>query len=323
MQISQQGGLAPRPPMVAHGGWMERAQAIMSTTVSVQLWADDRARGVAAMAAVMAEMQRIERAFGTQRADSELSLVNAAAAAAPVRLSHELYRLVVKAIDFSRLTDGSFDISFASAGALYDYRGGIAPDETALQPALGAIGWQQLELDPVARTLRFAREGMRIDLGGFIKGYALDSATAILARHAVRHAMVCAGGDSRVIGDRRGRPWQVAIRDPRDASRTAAVLPLADTAISTTGDGLRAFVRDGVRHHPLLDPRTGRSPSHLRSVTVLAADALTADALSKAVFVLGLDDGMSVVQSVDGADAVLVDERGTLHCSPGLQRRIS
>ena len=310
---------APRVPVLAQGDWIRRDQAIMGTAVSVQLWADDRPRGEAACAAVMAEMQRIDRAMSPHRIDSELSRINAQAASRPVRLSPEMQRLLTRALEFSALSRGAFDISFASAGALYDYRNGVAPDAAALARAVAAIGWQHLLLDAGAGTLRFGLPGMRIDLGGFAKGHAVDNCCAILARQGIRHAVVSAGGDSRVIGDRRGRPWTIGIRDPRRADGVTAMLPLVDVAISTSGDYERFFEQDGVRHHHLLDPRTGRSPDHVRSVTVLARDGLTAEALSKTVFVLGVEPGLRIVESLAGADAVVVDGHGALHFSAGLQ----
>jgi thiamine biosynthesis lipoprotein len=129
---------------------------------------------------------------------------------------------------------------------------------------------------------------------------------------------VAAGGDSHVMGDRRGRPWSIAIRDPRDAKRVVAVLPLRDTSISTSGDYERYFERDGVRHHHLIDPKTGASPRSVRSVTILADDGLTSEGLSKCLFVLGLERGMRLVESLPGVDAVVVDAAGALHFSSGL-----
>jgi thiamine biosynthesis lipoprotein len=160
---------------------------------------------------------------------------------------------------------------------------------------------------------------MRIDLGGFAKGHAVDNAAAILRRRGIAHAMVSAGGDSRVIGDRRGRPWTIGIRDPRGGSGdVVAVLPLEDVSISTSGDYERYFEADGVRFHHLIDPATGRSPSGIQSVTILADDGLTSEALSKIVFVLGVARGMALVESQQGVDAVVVDAAGALHFSSGL-----
>lgn len=306
-----------RPMALPQGGWMQREQAVMGTLVTVQVWADDRTRGAAAMAAVMAEMQRIDRRYSPHRADSELSIVNATAALAPVRISDELFQLVARAQDFSRLSGGAFDITCASAGALYDYRQGVLPDDISLARAVQAIGWRHLQLDPMTPALHFTRPGVRIDLGGFAKGHAVDRCIALLQRHGIRHAIVSAGGDSRVLGDRRGRPWTIAIRDPRNADAVVALLPLQDVAVSTSGDCERFFERDGVRHHHLLDPRTGRSPSHVRSVTVVAPDGLTAEALGKSVFVLGVERGLRLVEQQIDCDAVVIDADARLHCTKG------
>ena len=166
--------------------------------------------------------------------------------------------------------------------------------------------------------IRFGRDGMRIDLGGFAKGYVVDTSIAILKRLGVEHAVVAAGGDSHVMGDRRGRPWSIAVRDPRDAKRVVAVLPLRDTSISTSGDYERYFERDGVRHHHLIDPKTGTSPRSVRSVTILADDGLTSEGLSKCLFVMGLERGMPLIESQPGVDAVVVDAAGALHFTSGL-----
>jgi thiamine biosynthesis lipoprotein len=234
-----------------------------------------------------------------------------------VPLSDEMFGLIARAIDFADLSDGAFDISFASAGFLYDYRAGIAPTERALAKAREAIGWRHLELDPEAQTLRFTHPGTRIDLGGFAKGHAVDNAVRLLQQRGIAHAIVTAGGDSRVLGDRRGRPWTIGIRDPRRPGEVVAVLPLEDTAISTSGDYERFFERDGVRHHHVLDPHTGRSADRVRSVTVLAPNGLTSEALSKTVFVLGAAEGLALIDRMPGVDAVVVDAEGALHSSSG------
>ena len=166
--------------------------------------------------------------------------------------------------------------------------------------------------------MRFSHEGVRIDLGGFAKGYAVDNGAAILARHGVRHAVVAAGGDSRMLGDRCGRPWTIGIRDPRREGEIIALLPLEDVALSTSGDYERYFDDGDERCHHLIDPRTGRSPHAVHSVTVIAADGLTSEALSKTVFVLGVELGLPIVESVADADAVVVDAAGKLHFTAGL-----
>lgn len=290
----------------------------MGTAIRVELWSESRENGEAAIRAVMAEMHRIDQAMSPFRPESDLSRINREAAGADVPVSEELFHLLACANEFSRLSDGAFDITFASAGHLYDYRQAVRPDDEALARAREAVGWERLQLDARRRTVRFGRAGMRIDLGGFAKGHAVEMGAAILRRHGIAHAIVSAGGDSRVIGDRRGRPWTIGIRHPRRADEVVAMLPLEDVAISTSGDYERYFEVDGERCHHLIDPRTGKSPSGVHSVTVIAADGLTTEAMSKTVFVLGVEQGMRLVESLGGVDAVVVDAAGQLHYSSGL-----
>ena len=300
------------------GDWFAREEAIMGTAIRVELWSEDRADGEAAINAVMSEMHRIDHAMSPHKPESELSRINRHAAAGPVKLSEEMARLVSRALDFSKLSGGAFDITYAGVGQLYDYREKVKPSDAEIAQAVAAVGYQNLVLDTAARTLRFAREGVRIDLGGFAKGHAVDNAAAILARRGIKNAIVSAGGDSRVMGDHRGRPWTIAIRDPRRPGDVVAVLPLEDTAISTSGDYERYFEHDGVRCHHVLDPKTGKSPSSVHSVTILAADGLTTEGLSKSVFVLGVEKGMRLIESQEGVDAVVIDAAGQLHYSSGL-----
>jgi thiamine biosynthesis lipoprotein len=300
------------------GHWLHRDEAIMGTAITVELWCEERAHGEAAIDAVMAEMHRIDRAMSPFKPDSELSRINREAAQHGVALSDEMFTLLSRALQFSRLSRGAFDITYASVGHLYDYRAGIAPSDAQVARAREAVGWQHLLLDPATRAVRFAKDGMRIDLGGFAKGHAVDNAAAILQLLGIQHAIVSAGGDSRVIGDRRGRPWTIGVRDPRRVGGVVALLPLQDVAVSTSGDYERFFERDGVRHHHLIDPRTGRSPAGVHSVTVIGPDGLTTEALSKTVFVLGAEQGLELISQVPEVDAVVVDAQGQLHYSKGL-----
>lgn len=308
-------------PTARQARWFSRDEAIMGTSIHVELWCDDAAHAESAIDAVMQEMHRIDASMSPCKDTSELSRVNRDAAREPVRIGDELFELLERAIEFSQLSDGAFDITYAAAGHLYDYRRGVKPSEAELARARAAIGWRGLHLDRAARTVRFAKPGMRIDLGGFAKGYAADNAASILARRGIRNAIVAAGGDSRVLGDRCGRPWTIGIRDPRRPGEVVALLPLEDASVSTSGDYERYFDDGATRCHHLLDPRTGKSPEGVRSVTIVAPDGLTSEALSKTVFVLGAERGLRLVESMPGVDAVVVDADGRLHYSSGLLDR--
>lgn len=310
------------PPAAARpaaGDWYSRDAAIMGTAIHVELWAERRCDADVALEAVMAEMHRIDHRYSPHLPGSELSRLNRSAGRAAFAVSDEMFFLLGSALAFAELSDGAFDISYAAIGRLYDYRNGVAPDDTTLAKARTRVGWRGIQLHRATRSVRFAQEGMCIDLGGFAKGHAVDCAAARLKALGIRHAYISAGGDSRVIGDRRGRPWSVAIRHPRRADEVVAVLPLEDVAVSTSGDYERFFERDGVRHHHLIDPSTGRSPTQVHSVSIVAEDGLTSEALSKTVFVLGVERGLAIVEQMSGADAVVVDANGQLHFTSGLQ----
>lgn len=304
-------------PLASHG-WIRREEAIMGTAITVELWSEDRAEGEAAIDAVMQEMHRIDQLMSPHKPDSELSIINRNAATGPVQVGSEMHQLLQRAEYFSALSDGAFDITFAAVGRLFDYRLRRRPSAAQLDAARQAVGYRNLILDDAAQTVHFLRAGMCIDLGGFAKGHAVDNATRLLRQRGIAHANISAGGDSRVIGDRRGRPWMIGVRDPRREGEVIAMLPLIDTSISTSGDYERYFDEDGVRFHHLIDPATGVSPHSVRSVTVLAEDGLTTEAFSKIVFVSGIKKGLALIEAQKNIDAVIVDADGKLHYSSGL-----
>jgi thiamine biosynthesis lipoprotein len=306
------------PSASGAGCWWHHDDVAMGTSISLDLWAEDRDHAAQAATAVMRVMNRIDQTMSPHRTDSELSRLNREAARAPVVVSEELFTVLQRALRLSAFTDGAFDITYAAAGHLYDFRAGVMPDEQALRAALPGIGWRHLALDEGQRSVRFTHPDTRIDLGGFAKGHAVDQAAAWLQRLGVEHAYLSAGGDSRVIGDRRGRPWSLGIRDPRAAHEIIAVLPLEDIAVSTSGDYERCFVRDGQRIHHLIDPRTGRPADAAASVTVLAEDGVTAEALSKLLFVRGADEGFERIAQLPGVDAMVVTADGSWRATPGL-----
>ena len=306
-------------PLHAYALWLHDEQAIMGTSVRVELWHEDGVEGKAAIAAVMEDMRRIDRSMSPFIPSSELSRVNQRAASRPVAISQELFDLITRSLEVSKLTEGAFDITFSSVGYLYDYRRHIKPTEAEIRRVLPAVNYRHLHLDRRHSTIRFGRPGMRIDLGGIAKGYAVDSGIDLLKKRGITHALVTAGGDSRILGDRRGRPWMIGIRDPRRRDDMVAVLPLNDTAVSTSGDYERYFEADGVRYHHIINPKTGHSASEVRSATIIASDATTTDGLSTGVFVLGLEKGMALVESLSNVDAVIVDKQGQMHFSKGLR----
>jgi thiamine biosynthesis lipoprotein len=177
-----------------------------------------------------------------------------------------------------------------------------------------------VKLDADHSTASFLRPGVRIDLGGIAKGYAVDRSMEILGKAGIGSALISAGGDTRVMGKRWEQPWKVGIRDPRNRDGLISVIPLEDAAISTSGDYERFFEEDGVRYHHILDPSSGQSAHEVHSTSVIGSNATDTDALSTSVFVMGVEAGLALINSLADIEAIIIDNQGQLHYSDGLAR---
>src|ERR1022692_799576 len=306
----------------AHAEWVTRiTDGIMGTRITVEVWADEGVNADPAIDAVLDEMRHIDESMSTYKPTSEVSQVNAKAADGPMHISKELFDLLVTAKEYSMLTEGAFDITYASVGYMYDFRKRIRPSEAQIDKALPAVNYEHVLLDPKAQTVQFSQKGVRIDLGGIAKGYSVDRGIDVLKSFGFTRAYVSAGGDSRIIGDRFGKPWVVGIRDPRKGPDSVLLrVPLVNAAISTSGDYERYFDEDGVRYHHIIDPHTGHSASKVRSATVIGPFATRTDGLSKTAFVLGPEKAMEIYNRIDDIDAIIVKLDGTVVYSKGMQR---
>jgi thiamine biosynthesis lipoprotein len=302
----------------AEAEWFSEQADKMGTRMDVQIWHEDAAEARRLIAAAMAEFDRIEAGMSTYRSDSEISRVNARAATEAVPVSAELYGLVGRSLEMSVLSGGAFDITFDSVGQLYDYRRHVRPTDAEIGAHLAQINYRHVVLEPKARTIRFTMPGTRINLGGIAKGYSVERVIALLRAAGVKHALAMAGGDTRLLGDHHGKPWVIGIRDPDDANRLVTRLALEDEAISTSGDYERFFDEGGKRYHHILDPKTGKSASGVRSVTIVGPDAVMTEGLTKTVFINGAEKGLALVESVGGYEAVIVDAERRVFFSKGL-----
>ena len=303
--------------------WHSDRQTIMGTEINARVWHPQAESGRAALAAVMAEMRRIDCHFSPYKEDSELSRLNrlapAANAEAPLEISAELTELLAQSLSYGDLTQGAFDITFGSVGRYYDFRDGKQPDKQRLQALLPAIDYRLVRLDRERQTVYYAHPKVYVDMGGIAKGYAVDRAIALLQDRGIAHASVSAGGDTRLLGDHRGRPWVLGIKNPRQPERTALRLPMVDEAISTSGDYERYFMTgSGERVHHIINPRTGTSAGSLASASVMGPNALDTDALSTSLFVLGREKGLALIDRLEGFEAIVINLEGKVYYSQGL-----
>lgn len=306
------------PCLPAQAEWFRESRGIMGTNIDVDLWDTDVLHAKGCIENVMAEMEHINKTMSPYIKTSELYQINLLAAKHPVKISQELFDLIKRSFYFSEISHGAFDITFASIGYRYDYRKHIKPSDAEIKASLKEINYRHIVLDDKNRTVFFDMPGVRIDLGGIAKGFAVDKSIERLQRCGIKDAMVTAGGDSRIIGDHDGRPWMIGIKDPRNKKDSVVAIPLANTAISTSGDYERYFIKNGVRYHHILNPRTGKSVRSTRSVTIIAPDATTTDGLSTTVFVLGPRAGLALAERLKDVDAVIIDSHGKIHYTSGL-----
>jgi len=259
---------------------------------------------------------RIESLMSDYREDSELSKVNREAAQGPVAVSEMTFEVLQQSVHFSRLSEGAFDVTVGPLVDLWRKAGRTnhAPTKEALAEARRKVGSDKLILDEKNRTVRFAVEGMRIDLGGIGKGYAVDKAVEAMQKQGAMGGMVDLGGNIRCFG----RPpqgqtrWRIGLQDPNVAPdalgpvKPLLVLALTNESVATSGDYRRFVMVQGQKQSHVIDTTTGKGANKLVSDTIIAADATTADALSTVVNVLGLEKGLALIERLPSTAAILI-----------------
>jgi thiamine biosynthesis lipoprotein len=293
---------------------VDRTHMTMGTAVTATAWTANDAGAVAAFEAVFAEFDRLDALMSVWRDGSDVTRLNAAAGLHPIPVSAEVSELLVVARQVSEWTDGRFDITFGALAGLwkFDYqdKDGTVPARADVLARLPLINYRDVELDERANTAFLKRQGMRVNLGGIGKGYAVDRAVGILRARGFTDFMVQAGGDLYVAGRRGDRPWRLGIRDPRGpADQSFAALDLTDGTFSTSGDYERFFIKDGRRYHHILDLSVGEPARGCRSVTLVTEQAVIADALAKGVFILGPDAGMALIERLPKVEGVIVSAK--------------
>jgi thiamine biosynthesis lipoprotein len=302
------GAAVDRGPSAVRG-----ERRIMGAAWKITVHAPDRGRGERAVAAALAEIERLERVLSDYDPQSELARLSAAAPMSePVTVSEDLWRVLVAADDLRRRSAGAFDITVGPLTALWRQarRSGKLPRADKLATARAAVGAEALELVPASRGVRLPRAGTRLDPGGIGMGYAADRALEIIAGHGIGSAMIDASGDILVSGPPPGRDgWRVVVA-PLEPGGEATTITIAHAAVTTSGDAYQAVEIDGVRYSHIVDPRTGLGVAGPTAVTVVAPDATAADALATAASVLGPGAGAPLVEGVSGASARFVWREG-------------
>ena len=312
---------SPAPALV------DDTRLAMGSELRIAVWTEQEAAARAAIAAAFAEFDRLEDALSVWRPGSDVQRLNAAAGADPVAVGPDMLAVLDAAQDASRETRGAFDVTFGALSDIWRFdhdQDNRVPSADEIAARLPLIDHAAVVTDRAAGTARITRPGVKVHLGGIGKGYAVDRAAALLRAAGFNDFALQAGGDLYASGRRGDRPWRMGLNDPRGAGgESFATIELHNETFSTSGDYERFFLKDGVRYHHILDPRTGQPARGCRSVTIVAASALQADWLSTGVFIMGPDEGMALVERLPGVEAVIVTADNEVKISTGLRDRLT
>ena len=272
-------------------------------------------------AAAFNEIRRIEKLMDIHDPESEISRINRLANKESIKVSKEIFEVLEKTLEYSRLTSGAVDVSIRPLSVLWGERGKLkeVPEAREIEKKLPLVNYRNIILNERNQTVEFKREGVALDLGGIAKGYALDCAIRVLKERGIKEALINAGGDIRVMGE---RVWKVGLQHPRKENEVLAVIKLKNRAIATSGDYQRYFIKEGKRYHHIINPETGYPALECMSVTILAPQATQADILATSIFILGSEKGMELIESLEGVEGIIIDAQGEILFSSGLKGKL-
>ncbi len=268
------------------------------------------------------EIERIESLISSWNPTSETSLINQNAGIKPVQVSTELYQLIKRSLKVSQLTNGAFDISFASISPLwkFDETQKQLPDSMAIAESVQLIDFNNIVLNDSTQTVYLKEKGMRIGFGAIGKGYAANKAKQTMVELGIENGMINAGGDLIAWGDKEtGENWKIGIADPTKEKEYISWLVANNSAIVTSGDYEKFVVIDGIRYAHIIDPRTGYPTTGIKSVTIVCPDAELADALATAVFVMGEKKGLSLINQMKQIECLIINDRNEMITSEGME----
>lgn len=287
----------------------------MGTRFEITVVAQNQAEAKTYIDLAIQEMDRIEKLISSWDQNSQTSKINNNAGIKPVVVDKELYDLVERCIALSRLTDGAFDISYASMDKIWKFDGSMTafPLEKDVKASVAKVGYQNIILDPTHQTIFLKQKGMKIGFGAIGKGYAADKAKSLLLSKGVNSGIINASGDMNAWGEQpSGKLWKVAITNPLNKNKAFALLPLENSAVVTSGNYEKYVFFNGKRYSHIIDPRTGYPSTGIISVTIFAPKAELADALATSVFVMGKETGLDRINQMPKTECIIIDEEGNI-----------
>ncbi len=268
------------------------------------------------------EISRIEKLISSWDNDSQTSEINKNAGIKPVKVDKELFNLIERCLKISKITDGAFDISYASMDKVWQFDGSMKtmPSKEEITNSVEKVGYSNIELNKDDSTVYLKKPGMKIGFGGIGKGYAADRAKELLISKGVEAGIINASGDMNTWGKQpSGENWKVAITNPFNKDKAFALLPVVNSAVVTSGDYEKFVTFNGTRYAHIIDPRSGYPSTGIISATVFAPKAELADALATSVFVMGVDIGLDRLNQLPGIECIIIDTEGNIHSSDNIK----
>ncbi len=290
----------------------------MGSRFDITVVAENKNIGHSYIDMAIEEIRRIEKLISSWDQDSQTSLINRNAGIKPVQVDIELFDLIYRSKQISKLTDGAFDISYASMDAIWIFDGSMKkkPTPKEIAASVSKVNYQDIILDKAKKTVFLRQEGMKIGFGAIGKGYAADTSKKLLIDHGVTSGIINASGDMNTWGKHPdGTNWKIAITNPMNKQHAFAVLPISNKAVVTSGNYEKYVFLDGKRYSHIIDPRTGYPSQGVISTTVFAPKAEIADALATSIFVMGVKTGLHRLNQLPEVECIIIDSQGRIHTS--------
>lgn len=300
---------------------VHRTQKLMGSRFDITVVAVNEELGYINVDEAVSEIIRIEKLISAWDPDSETTLINKNAGIKPVKVSLELFKLIERAKQISEITDGAFDISYSSMDDIWKFDGSMQymPTKEEVKKSIGKVGYDKIILNARDQSVFLNQKGMRISFGAIGKGYAADKAKELLVSKQVIAGVINASGDLTTWGTKAsGEKWLIGIANPLSKDKIFSWLPIVESSVATSGNYEKFVVFNGKKYSHIIDPRTGYPSRGVNSVTIFAKSAELCDALATAVFIMGKDAGLSLINQLGGTEVILVDEDNKIHKSSGI-----
>ena len=299
----------------------KRKVSMLGSPFEITVVSKDSVEGKQFTDLAIAEVKRIENQISDWIPTTPISLVNKNAGIQAIKVDSEVFDLVERAIKISQLTDGAFDISYASMDKIWKFDGSMTtmPTEEMIKKSVAKIGYKNIVLDKSNQTIFLKIAGMKLGLGGIGQGYIADKVRDLLVTNGCKSGIVNVSGDINAWGKQiNGKPWTIGIINPMNKNKVFATFPLENSSVETSGNYEKYVMFNGIRYSHIIDPRTGYPAQGVVSVSVFAKQTEIADALATGIFVLGVEVGLDLVNQLKGIECIIVDDKGKIHSSKGI-----